>query len=362
MESKTDYKRRIFYILMFFALILAAFILKAAKAVFLPVTVCILLSCVFFPVINQLHKRLRIPYIVGIFTMSLLFVFVILIFSTIIATSLNMFLSRFPEYEEKFSSIYRVLAQTLNFQFYEDKTLLENLWSQLKVREIAKFLAIAFSTNLITIVRSLFLVLLLTIFFLIELNGTKEKTAFMFNTKFHTRFAKIVRKMIAETMHFISIKFFISLLTGFLVYLSCIAVRLNFAIMWGFLAFIMNFIPTFGSIFSVAINTIFSVLQFYPNPLPMGFIFLSLTMINMILGNIVEPKITGDHLGLSPFIILVSLLFWGWMWGFVGLLLAVPLTVIMKIIAENVSFLHWAAILMGNKVSDTQKELSSETE
>lgn len=345
--------------MMFFAIILAAVILKVAKAVFLPVTVCILISCVFFPVIHNLHKKLRIPYIIGIFIMSLLFVFVILLFSSIIATSLNMFLSRYPEYEEKFNAIYRLLAKTMNFQFYEDKTLLQNLWSQLKVREIVKYLAITLSTNLITILRYLFLVLLLTIFFLIELNGTKEKTNYIFNTKFHTRFAKIVRKVIVETMHFISIKFFISLLTGFLIYLSCLTVGLNFAIMWGFLAFIMNFIPTFGSIFSVAINTIFSILQFYPHPLPMIFIFVSLTMTNMILGNIVEPKITGDHLGLSPFIVLVSLLFWGWMWGFVGLLLAVPLTVIMKIIAENVSFLHWAAILMGNKVSDTQKELSS---
>ena len=78
----------------------------------------------------------------------------------------------------------------------------------------------------------------------------------------------------------------------------------------------------------------------------------------MILGNIVEPRIEGKNLGISPFVILVSLTFWGWMWGFIGMIIAVPLMMIVKIICENVSFLHPIAIILGNKPADTQKELS----
>ena len=120
----------------------------------------------------------------------------------------------------------------------------------------------------------------------------------------------------------------------------------------------MNFIPTFGSIFSVLITTLFTLIQFYPSSLRIIFIFVSITAVNMILGNIVEPRIEGKNLGISPFVILVSLTFWGWMWGFIGMIIAVPLMMIVKIICENVSFLHPIAIILGNKPADTQKELS----
>ena len=85
-----------------------------------------------------------------------------------------------------------------------------------------------------------------------------------------------------------------------------------------------------------------------------------MTTINMVLGNIIEPRIEGQNLGLSPFVILVSLTFWGWMWGFIGMILAVPVMVILKIICENVSYLHGIAILIGNKPNETLKELSEE--
>lgn len=79
-----------------------------------------------------------------------------------------------------------------------------------------------------------------------------------------------------------------------------------------------------------------------------------MTIINLTLGNILEPKIEGDNLDLSPFVILVSLTFWGWMWGFIGMILAVPMMVILKILCENISYLNGFAILLGNK-SDLKK-------
>ena len=88
-------------------------------------------------------------------------------------------------------------------------------------------------------------------------------------------------------------------------------------------------------------------------------VLIGMTAINFTLGNIIEPKIEGDNLDLSPFIILVSLLFWGWMWGFVGMILSVPIMVILKIICENFKILHPIAILLGNKTSKTLKELSN---
>ena len=78
--------------------------------------------------------------------------------------------------------------------------------------------------------------------------------------------------------------------------------------------------------------------------------------VNMVLGNIIEPRTEGKHLGLSPFVILVSLSIFGWIWGFAGMIIAVPMTVIIKIICENVSFLHGIAVLLGNTTEPPKKK------
>ena len=158
----------------------------------------------------------------------------------------------------------------------------------------------------------------------------------------------ITRKTIYQVTHYISIKFLISLMTGFLVFLATFLIKMDFAIVWGFLAFILNFIPNFGSIISWLLTTLFAVLEFYPEWWKIFYIAILILAINMILGNFVEPRWEGSDLGLSPFVILVSLSIWGWMWGFVGMILAVPMMVIIKIFCENIELLNPIAILLGN--------------
>jgi predicted PurR-regulated permease PerM len=111
----------------------------------------------------------------------------------------------------------------------------------------------------------------------------------------------------------------------------------------------MNFIPTFGSIISTLFTTIFALLQFYPHYGKVIFIFLFMIAVNFILGQILEPRIEGERLGLSPFAILVSLTLWGYIWGFIGMILAVPMTVIIKIFCENIPYLNFVSVILGNK-------------
>ena len=137
-------------------------------------------------------------------------------------------------------------------------------------------------------------------------------------------------------------------MTGLFVFLATWIIGMDFPMVWAFVAFIMNFIPVFGSIISVGITTIFALLQFSPAFAKPIFILIFLTAINLTLGNIIEPRIEGKNLGLSPFAILVSLSLWGFIWGFLGMILAVPLTVIIKIVCENIDDLKWIAIILGN--------------
>ncbi|MDL2229870.1 AI-2E family transporter, partial [Treponema sp. OttesenSCG-928-L16] len=89
-------------------------------------------------------------------------------------------------------------------------------------------------------------------------------------------------------------------------------------------------------------------LQFWPEPAPIIMVGLIMLAANMIIGNVLEPKIMGDNLGLSPIVVLVSLMIWGWIWGFAGMILAVPMTVVIKILCENVPFLEPLSILLGS--------------
>lgn len=352
--NKDLYTRNIFYLLIFCSIVLLGVIMKLLASVMIPVVIAVLLSCVFYPIVKRLNEKLRMPWVIGSLIMVLVIVIIIMILSTIIGTSLTAFLGQYPKYESKFLSLYKMYADTFNFQFYDDKSFFENIWGQLKVREFVQKFALSFSSDLISFTKSVGMVLLLIAFLLIEMRFGHEKVNAMFKGKDSRRVMNVTRKIMTETVRFLSIKFFISLATGVLVFLCCLICGVDFAVLWAFFAFVMNFIPTFGSIFSVVLTTLFTLLQFYPSMLRTVFIFASMTTINMVLGNIVEPRVEGKNLGISPFVILVSLTFWGWMWGFIGMIIAVPMMMIVKIICENVSFLRPVAIILGNKPSETQ--------
>jgi predicted PurR-regulated permease PerM len=140
-----------------------------------------------------------------------------------------------------------------------------------------------------------------------------------------------------------------------LVFGGALAVHLDFPVIHGFLAFILNFIPTFGSVVSGVVTTGFAVLQFWPDPGKPVFVGILMLGVNTVLGNILEPRVQGKNLGLSPFLIIASLTLWGWIWGFIGLILAVPMMVMVQIICENVAFLRPIAILMGSVKAAQEK-------
>lgn len=354
------YTKYIFYLLSVFLVVLAGALGKILSSVILPVVVSLMFSFILYPAIKKLHSKFHFPWFLGTVLMLLAVIIVFGMIATIVGNSVSSFLSQYSKYESKLLSLYKIFADTFNFQFDADKNFFENIWGQLKIREYLQSFVLSLSGNIFSFSKSLSMTLLFAFFMLLELKFGGEKIDAMFQGTVQERVKGIIKKTISDTARFLSIKFIISLLTGILVFLVCLVLNLDFAPMWGFLAFILNFIPTFGSIISVLTMTLFALLQFYPSPLRMILVFALSTLINFVLGNIVEPRIEGKNLGISPFVILVSLTFWGWMWGFVGMILAVPLMVMVKICCENVSFLEPIAILIGNRPFETAKEFYEE--
>ncbi len=344
-QNKTA--NRIFYLILFLAVVLAGFLCKTMSAVLIPVVLSILLSFVFLPIIKKLNVKTGIPWVISSLIIVLLFFIAILGLTSLLVSSLTGIISEYPKYENRFMSIYQIIADNLDLEIDNTKSLFQNLWASLKVREYTQKLAVMLSSGVISFSKTIFLISIMTAFILLEMRLTKRKLHYAFKEN-REKVTRISNQIINQTMRYISIKFFISLSTGILCGLASLIIGLDFPIVWGFLAFIMNFIPIFGSIISVGLTTIFSLIQFYPNWGKTFFVLVFMTSVNMVLGNILEPRIEGKNLGISPVIILISLSLWGYIWGFTGMLIAVPLMVIIKIVCENIDYLKGLAILIGN--------------
>jgi predicted PurR-regulated permease PerM len=161
----------------------------------------------------------------------------------------------------------------------------------------------------------------------------------------HDRASRMrITRTITEVQAYLGIKTVISLATGLLAGLLCWATGLDFPVLLGLVAFVLNFIPTIGSIIAAAPAMVLALILYdWPWMLLVGLGYLS---INTVFGQILEPNVMGRRMGLSTLVVVLSLLFWGWLWGPVGALLSVPLTMVLKIALENTPDLRWIAILL----------------
>ena len=336
-----------FILMLFLSIAVALAILKIAAKVLIPVVIAMLLSLVLVPIAAFLNRKLKIPNVLCTILVLLAFISVVLFVGTILISSTRSIVDQYPKYEQRFLSIYEHIAEMMELPFDEGLSLFTNLWMQEGVRSFIQDVAIMLSTKLFSLIKDFSMIVLFCFFFLSEFRYFNTKMEFAFADVMPNKIRSMITDITNQVIKYISVKFFISLLTGITVYLGCLCTGLSFPILWGFIAFVMNFIPTIGSIFSCLITIIFALLQFWPSLLPVVIISVVLIGANTLFGNIIEPKIQGENLGLSPFIIIVALSVWGWIWGFAGMVIAVPLMVVIKIICENVEFLKPVSILLG---------------
>lgn len=358
----SKYTKKIYVVLLIFVLVLICTVCKVLSSVILPVVITCLLSFALYPPIRKLTDKFHFPWILSVIIVITLVLGFVIILSTLLVKGFSSIINEYPKYESRFVSIYEIFADQFNLPYDVEKGFFNNLWDILQIRQGIQKIAVFLSSGLFSGSKSILLILLLLVFLLIEIGSFKTKMLAYFGTQPQINIVDMSRQIVKDVSHYLSIKFFISLATGILVYLGSLIIGLNFPIIWGFTAFVLNFIPTFGSIFSSVITTLFALLQFYPSYGKVIFVLVYMIFVNMTLGNVIEPRIEGKRLGLSPFAILVSLSFFGWMWGFIGMIIAVPLTVLIKITCENVPELQLIAVLLGNhpkinkETSDSSKK------
>lgn len=176
---------------------------------------------------------------------------------------------------------------------------------------------------------------------------TKLKAVFSDNNQF-MELNEVLEKIEESVSKYIGLKTFVSFLTGLASYIALLFIGIDAPLFWAFLIFLLNFIPTIGSLIGTIFPVIFCLLQF--GDLSHGLLVLGIVgSIQVIVGNLVEPKLMGNTLNISSFVAIFALSFWGALWGITGMLLSVPITVIMVIIFSHFNSTKGIAIMLSEK-------------
>ncbi len=196
----------------------------------------------------------------------------------------------------------------------------------------------------VAVASRLVIVLVTVSFILLEASEIAAKLQAAFGTT--TRPDGPFTGVAGQVQRYLLIKSVVSAVTGLLAGLWCGIFGLEFAVFWGVLAFLANYIPSVGSIAAAIPPVVLAIVQLGPAE-SLG-ILIGYVAINVALGNIIEPRLMGRSLGLSPLVVFLSLVFWGWVWGPVGMLFSVPITVIGKLVLEGSEETRWIAVLLGS--------------
>ncbi|MDR2730008.1 MAG: AI-2E family transporter [Treponema sp.] len=339
--------RAIFLIMILILSILVGGVLKITAPVILPFTIAFLFAFALYPLI-KLASKYHIPRFIAVIFIILIIIAGIYGLGVVLYNSGKVLVSTYPKYESRLTEIYIRTAEFLGFSYDEDLSFLENLWAQLGIRTWLRHYTLSFSTLFINFLKNAFLMVIFLAFLLIETVQFKEKI----QTAFEGRADKIIQighDLTSQVSRYLTAKFLISLFTGIIFAIALKLLRVEFAIIWGILQFFFNFIPVFGSVVTGLGISLFSIIQFWPDPAPVILVIVFLLLVNIVIGNIMDPRIIGEHMGISPLVVLFSLVVWGWIWGFIGMIVAVPMMVIIKIICENIPVLEPVSILIGSR-------------
>ena len=314
------------------ASIAVAFILNFTQPIMVPFVIALLLRILIDPIIDFQTQNLRVHRFIAVFVSICLIVLLFTIIVPFIVSLVATFLDSADDYNEKVLILIEAVLITLQqFEINIDREIIRNSILDLPIANWAT----AILSNSANFISKFLLVVIITLFLL--LGKSSANTSDEWND------------IIGLVKKYIFTKFITSAFTGISAGLIYWFLGLELAIIFGSLTFILNFIPVIGSIIAVILPLPIAFLQ-YNDPTLVILIILLPTIVHQIVGNFIEPKIFGESFGLHPITIILSLIFWGMIWGFIGVLLAAPLTAIIKITFERFKTTKQIARLLEGKI------------
>ena len=349
-NSGTFIKFSLGFIVLFFLV----WVLIVGRTIILPFMVAIFLTFMLEPLVNILGK-IRCPRrLAVIITLVVSFVALYLL-GLLVYANVEQFVARFPTYQDRLANL---LYSTVNaIEKWIGKELSVDLLSH--INWLDAFQSMSIAGNVVSGVGTFFTffmkMLIVIVFMAYMLAGQprfKRKVAAAFPESQSRSIESMIEAITSKIQTYLTTKTIVSFITALVALIIFWGFGLDFAVFWAFVIFLFNFIPNIGSIIASFLPVLFSVLQF--GSFGTAFwLLIALTVLQFIMGNVIEPRIMGYSLDLSPTMVIISLIFWGYIWGVAGMLLSVPILATVTIITERIEALHFISVFLKGNLNNT---------
>lgn len=331
------------------AVVVVVYGMQAAKVLLVPLLLAVFIALLAVRPVLWLQRH-KVPSIVATLLVLLVIMLMLAVLGTIVGASIAEFTAALPAYQARLDSLVERLL-SLAAQHMDGDRRIEGLgdlvdpgWAMALVANILN--------GLRDVLTNTFLILFTVVFILLEATSvqTKVRAAFGQRPETFERAAQFLNNL----GRYLGIKTAVSIVTGVTIGFITSMVGLDFPLLWGMLAFLLNYVPTIGSIIAAVPAVLLAIVQ-------LGFGEAAVTAtgyvaVNIVFGVFLEPRLMGYGVGISPLIVFTGLVFWGWIFGPVGMLLSVPLTMTLKLALESDERTRWVAILLGSG-RDAEHEL-----
>jgi len=343
-NSKTAY-----LLITFISIVL---ILYWGKDLILPLAIAIMISFVIKEVKKQLSKLSIKGYKFSNWVLTILsfgiIVLSLIVIGNVLYSNVIRITDVIPSYHK---NINLLVSKFVNFKSI-DLTIITKEW--LNAEKISSILKIAVE-SITSIFSNSILILLYLVFIMLESSIFSKKIKLIYTERKSYQDIKYIIDNINNSMsRYITLKTITSITTGVLSYIVLLLLGIDFAFFWAFLIFILNYIPTIGSLIATLFPALISLLQFgtFINPM---IVLVAIGSIQFLVGNVIEPKLMGNSLNVSPLVVLISLAFWGTIWGVTGMILSIPITIMIIISCSQFKSTKWIAILLSENGNILEK-------
>jgi len=326
--------------------------LEAIQTILIQVIIALFVTIVLVPALTWLVRH-RVPRFLAILVLIAVAIGVIAVAGAVVGNAVNGFTRELPAYQARFDALNESVSSWLGRHDLELSG--SSVFELVKPDSIFSMLGGTLK-GMAAVLSNTFMILLIVIFMLMEWTDfpAKVRAAFADGELRNDR----LDRMSTEVQRYLGIKTLLSLATGLLIAVWLAILGVDFAVLWGLIAFALNFIPNIGSIIAAVPAVLLALIQLGPGRALLA--AAAYLVVNTVIGNFIEPRLMGQSLGLSPLVVILSMVFWGWLWGPMGMLLSVPLTMIVKISLESNPDLRWVAILLDSR--PPEKPLDPEEE
>jgi predicted PurR-regulated permease PerM len=329
------------------ALVVVIYGMQAASVLLVPFLVAVFVALIVVRPLLWMQSK-RIPVIVATLAIVISIVLIISVIVAMLAASLTDFAVAVPSYQARLESLVTDTGKFLA-DIFGDNLYFESLDDVIDLGAMMRIVAMVLN-SVREVMTNIFLIVLTLVFILLEASSmpTKISAALLGRGEFANAVSLEQTRLFLDNLgRYLGIKTLTSMATGTLVGLMTWGIGLDFPLLWAMLAFLLNYIPTIGSIIAAMPAILLAVVQLGLGEAVM--IAVGFLGINTLLGNFLEPRMMGFGVGISPLIVFVGLFFWGWVFGPVGMLLSVPLTMMLKMAVESDERTRWIGMLLGTE-------------